>query len=1401
MPQRSGGLVESRYDWKRFWIPRGGHFALDEDAYLFDPESEYAHFYPSDAKAFAEIDAIPALILLGEPGIGKSDALDREKDRLQRVSSGANENLLYLNLGSYSSDILLERDLFGSAAFREFQSGTNVLHVFLDSLDECRLTIPNIALFFAERFKGVPVARMRLRITCRGSVWPTGLEQAISSLWGEKNVSVYSLAPLRKVDVELACSVEKIDALAFLKEVDSKDAAPFASRPVSLRFLLSIFRRHRVLPQSRLELYRQGCQFLCEESSQSRKDSGFSGEFTPEERIGLAAKIAAMTLVSNRTGIWRGAETDTPDDSLHERDLVDSSVPPLSDRKRIADVLDSGLFRPGLLARTEWTHRTYAEYLTASYLNSCGATSEQVVRLLTHQNDLEGKFPPQLCEVVAWLAAMNGDVFAHVMKSEPEVLMRSDVSTAPGSDISELTRNLLVRYDAGQLFDMDFGLRERYSALRHDGLSSLLGPYISDTSKGNVVRRVAISISEVCDAKDLIPLLLDVALDAKDDNHIRTRAAYAVGRIGDRSSKQQLRRLISLDPSEDPQDELKGVALIALWPNDLSAEDLFRVLTPARQENFFGAYQSFFQKYLVPGLNPENLPVALQWIAQLPSLSSLQHGLQGIVDLFLETAWHQLDSTLVLEQFAETAWVLIERHDRVFNIQGKAEKSGAPIDNKSTRRALLMQMISLLDGKQRTAGVLAWAGARIANEDDVTWLLGQCAKARDGKIHRAIAQVINALIRYDSKHVNDLLEACRTDSILRDESKWLLEAWLLDDPKVQSIRKLHIERKGNTLAHEAHVVTPSPKERVAMQLARSESGDSDAWPRLLSEMTLEEKSHVYGFVFGNVAKLPGWKNSTEEIRGRIISAAKRFINDAEPDAAKLLDSSSFNQVQIAGWPAFELLVENERDFIAALPQAIWVKWTPLFIGYITTESRDEEVRDFLLTISYREAPEVFLKSMRRRVERELSSEHGYSQVLRALDAVWCPAVEKSLIEVLEGESLVPEGINRLLQELLRRNSQEATDLALRLLQQSSSVNETERGRALGAAEALLIFRPGVGWPIVWPIVLANHDFGRLLLLRISSGIYHETNRLPESEDSLADLYIWLEDSFPAREDPQHDGAHSVSQRDQVGHLRDSIITVLRSRGTRLACTALERIASAYPRKEWLKWSIEEARKTTREATWIPPEPKELLALIANSESRIVRTGEELLEAIVLSLSRLQKKLRGATPMAFQYWDEGTSEPKTESRVSDAVKDHLEADAELRSVIVNREVEIRNVRSKGVGDRTDILVQTFPVGSRNGSEAISAVIETKGCWNRELNTAMETQLKKDYLENGGYSFGLYLIAWFLSDRWNGKDYRKAECIRMFKSKSIDDVRKDFHKQAKDLSGSNIHLKAFILDATY
>ncbi|RZB29290.1 MAG: hypothetical protein AEth_01258 [Candidatus Argoarchaeum ethanivorans] len=150
-------MSDERYNWKRFWCPRTDNIDLSDRGYLYDPDSEYGHIYNPDVVTFESIETIQCLVLLGEPGIGKTRTMDAERNAINTRFEQEGGTTFWLDLRSCGSDYMLFRKLFGSQEFVSWRNGTHQLHVFLDSLDECLLRIDNLAALLIDEFKNCPV--------------------------------------------------------------------------------------------------------------------------------------------------------------------------------------------------------------------------------------------------------------------------------------------------------------------------------------------------------------------------------------------------------------------------------------------------------------------------------------------------------------------------------------------------------------------------------------------------------------------------------------------------------------------------------------------------------------------------------------------------------------------------------------------------------------------------------------------------------------------------------------------------------------------------------------------------------------------------------------------------------------------------------------------------------------------------------------------------------------------------------------------------------------------------------------------------------------------------------------------------------------------------------------------
>lgn len=92
------------YDWTRYWCPREGYYSLEDEGFLYVPVSEYS-FGPTDIQTLEAMAAQPCLVLLGEPGIGKSFATRSEFERLEAATvQGSQDRVLWFDLRTFGTE-------------------------------------------------------------------------------------------------------------------------------------------------------------------------------------------------------------------------------------------------------------------------------------------------------------------------------------------------------------------------------------------------------------------------------------------------------------------------------------------------------------------------------------------------------------------------------------------------------------------------------------------------------------------------------------------------------------------------------------------------------------------------------------------------------------------------------------------------------------------------------------------------------------------------------------------------------------------------------------------------------------------------------------------------------------------------------------------------------------------------------------------------------------------------------------------------------------------------------------------------------------------------------------------------------------------------------------------------
>ncbi|MBN1830231.1 MAG: hypothetical protein JW884_13955, partial [Deltaproteobacteria bacterium] len=698
----------------------------------------------------------------------------------------------------------------------------------------------------------------------------------------------------------------------------------------------------------------------------------------------------------------------------------------------------------------------------------------------------------------------------------------------------------------------------------------------------------------------------------------------------------------------------------------------------------------------------------------------------------------------------------------------------------------------------------------LLSPDDVAWLVEQLLKEQRQEHKPLWADVIHHLFDYNRQdHVEIVYHALGKSSLLQEKFKAQFGSVGLNSKEAQDMRadyqrgkEFEKERRRREEARN-RPIQPPPAERIARWLHEFEHGNLDAWWHLCMEMTLEPTSKRYERELeSDLASLPGWLNSDETTRRRIIRAAKRYILERNAAPQEWLGKDLLHRSATAGYKALLLLYKIDPDFVASLSADVWSAWAPILVGYpepIGVAGQDESYIH-LIEIAYKNAPEQVLSTLMVLIDRE-NEQHDTLFVLDKMKLCWDDRLCAAILDKCSDERLKPGCFGQLLSELILHDCQEARSYAEELLEIPLRSEEDKRERAKAAALALLTQGSDAGWSVVWRAIRADNKFGSNVLMALPRkielrGSKNLVDRI--GEENTADLFIWLTHLFPKSEDPEQLGAHYAGPREDIAAYRDSLLERLKLMGTPEAVRAIERIRQQLPQLNYLDFVLVTARRSVQMRSWTPLFPADFIRLAQNADARIVLTSDELMGALIESLMRLEKRLHRETPERRFLWNEiseNAYEPKSENDLTDFVVIRLRDDLERSGVVAAREVEVARRQGKGgsPGERTDIYVDCF-VPSRN--KHVRVIIEVKGCWSPDVETAMRDQLANRYLRDKEYHHGIYLVGWFDCPQWDSSSHGGRHTPKS--SPTLEQARDFFANQAKELSQGECVIQAFVLN---
>jgi hypothetical protein len=557
----------------------------------------------TEAVALESLRTVPAWILLGEPGSGKSRAFEIEAEACHGLR-------------------LTIADFVYSDIEDEWKSRC----LFLDGLDEVRASSTSETILYQVRSKLRKLGLPHFRIACRAADWHGQSDQEeVIGASPDGQLKIYALEPLNQADITqiLQSNFDKTDAEGFIAQAESHGVGALLRNPQTLELTVKAL-EGTTWPTSRDETYRLACEALVQEENRKHRNKARFQARPKGELLDAAGHIFAALLLSDKSGI--ALDQSAQSDRYPTLDALQLSA---SDFASTAPDTKLFVLSTSNDERLEPTHRSVAEYLAAQWLgkqiDKQGLPLQRVLNLML---GFDGKAVAGLRGLYGWLALASLKSRQWLIKNDPiTVALYSDPRPMDLLDKQQLLQEIYFQTheNPSALWDLRGAesLAPLFQAdLREEYLAALQDPKRDDSTQTYLVfilKVLKLSASET----NLTIELKNTAADASRWEHVRRHALEAWLESGVSSNEAiEFLEQISQGKISDPDEELTGILLNQFFPKVLTASDALHYLHIPKSK-MLGMYQRFWAYEFPKTVHEDDLPFVLDQLAQRSDLQSL----------------------------------------------------------------------------------------------------------------------------------------------------------------------------------------------------------------------------------------------------------------------------------------------------------------------------------------------------------------------------------------------------------------------------------------------------------------------------------------------------------------------------------------------------------------------------------------------------------------------------------------------------------------------------------------------------------------------------------------------------------------------------------------------------------
>ena len=543
--------------------------------------------------------SVPAYVLLGDPGAGKTTAFDTEYRSI--------EDGYYITARDFLTFEVNNRP--------EWRGKT----LFIDGLDEVRagMSVARVP-FDTIRSRLDALGKPRFRLSCREADWLGDNDRKnLEDISPDSSVVMLRLDPLTDSDIDaILTSHPKVEnAVEFINTAKQVGVEGLLTNPQSLNMLVAAVTGEHGWPQSRLETFELACREMArehnDEHSVADQAIALGVLANLDKLLDAAGRLCAPMLISGAAGFALHRNHENADYPVWDR--CEFECP-----EYLKAALSTKLFKAESAGRFAPVHRHIAEFLGARHLCRiiCGGPdpayfnglpARRVIALLTGE---DGMVVSELRGVSAWLAA-------HCAQARRELIVRDPTGVGLYGDIrgflldEKLELLMALKHHVSGLENINRAA-PAFAALATPNMESLLREILEDPSREKGHQEF-VDFS-LCVLRHGVPMpsLSDILLEIVPDDtrlpKVNRSALETYIHNGLEGSKKHsnLKGLLTEIYSgkvSDPNSEMLGKLLIHLYPQYLPPSEVwgYYPVNENRENNigYYGYYHWFWDNNLI----------------------------------------------------------------------------------------------------------------------------------------------------------------------------------------------------------------------------------------------------------------------------------------------------------------------------------------------------------------------------------------------------------------------------------------------------------------------------------------------------------------------------------------------------------------------------------------------------------------------------------------------------------------------------------------------------------------------------------------------------------------------------------------------------------------------------------